>query len=126
MIQLLVVGIGGCFGAMARYGLSGLAHRWFGSGFPYGTLLVNVVGCLVFGGIWGLVEYRQMFSPNTRLFLTVGILGGMTTFSTFSYETFALLRDEEYALALANITANVVVGVGAVMAGWFAAKLWAT
>jgi CrcB protein len=52
-------------------------------------------------------------------------MGGLTTFSTFGYETFALLRDEEYALAVANITANVVVGIAAVMAGWFAAKLWA-
>jgi CrcB protein len=126
MIQLFAVGIGGCFGALARYGLSGMAHRWLGSGFPYGTLLVNVLGCLVFGGVWGLVEYRQLFAPNTRLFLTTGILGGMTTFSTFGYETFALLRDEEYALAVANVAANVVVGVAAVMAGWFAAKFWAT
>jgi CrcB protein len=125
MIHLLVVGIGGCLGAMARYWLSGVAHRWLGSGFPYGTLLVNVVGCLVFGGIWGLVEYRQFFSPNTRLFLTTGILGGMTTFSTFGYETFALLRDEEYALAATNVVANVLVGVAAVMAGWLAAKLLA-
>jgi fluoride exporter len=126
MIQLLVVGAGGCCGAMARYWLTGVAHRWFGSGFPYGTLLVNVLGCLAFGGIWGLVEYRQLFSPNTRLFLTTGILGGLTTFSTFGYETFALLRDEEYALALTNIAANVAVGVVAVVAGWLAAKFLAT
>ena len=125
MMLVLVVGIGGCLGSIARYWLSGLAHRWFGSGFPYGTLLVNLIGCLVLGGIYGLVEYRQMFSPNTRLFLSVGILGGLTTFSTFGYETFAQLRDEEYALAAANVAANVIVGVAAVMAGWFAAKLWA-
>lgn len=125
MIRLLVVGAGGCLGAMARYALTGLAQRLLGSGFPYGTLLVNVLGCLVLGSILSLAEYRQMFSMNARLFLTMGIMGGLTTFSTFGYETFALLRDEEYALAVANITANVVVGIAAVMAGWFAAKLWA-
>lgn len=125
MTQLLAVGVGGCVGAMARYALSGLAQRWLGSGFPYGTLLVNVIGCLALGGIWGLVEYRQMFSMNTRLFLTTGILGGLTTFSTFGYETFAQLRDQQYALAAANVAANVVLGVAAVMAGWLAAKLWA-
>jgi CrcB protein len=122
MIQLLVVGVGGCFGAMARYALSGLAHRWLGSGFPYGTLLVNVLGCLALGGILSLVEYRQMFSMNTRLFLTTGILGGLTTFSTFGYETFAQLRDEQYVLATANVVTNLLIGVAAVVAGWSMAK----
>jgi CrcB protein len=125
MTQLIAVGAGGCIGAIARYWLSGAAHRWLGSGFPYGTLLVNVIGCLVFGSIWGLVEFRQWFSPTARLFLTTGILGGMTTFSTFGYETFALVRDEEYGLALVNVSTNVVIGVVAVMAGWFVAKLLA-
>ena len=125
MFQILAVGVGGFLGAVGRYALSGLAQRWLGSGFPYGTLLVNVVGCLALGGVWGLVEYRQMYSMNARLFLATGILGGLTTFSTFGYETFAQLRDEQYALAAANVAANVIVGIGAVMVGWFLAKAWA-
>ncbi len=108
---------------MARYWLSGMAHRWLGSGFPYGTLLVNVLGCLAFGCFWGLVEYRQLFSPNTRLFVTFGILGSLTTFSTFGYETFAQLQVREYGLAIANVAANVLVGLVAVAVGWFLAKL---
>ena len=123
MSQLLAVGIGGCLGSIARYWLSGAVHRYFDGGFPYGTLAVNVVGCLLLGGVMGLVEYRQLFPPNVRIFLTVGILGGFTTFSTFGYETFALLRDQQYLLAIANITANVVVGIVAVLVGWFVAKL---
>jgi fluoride exporter len=123
MNHYLAVGIGGCLGSLARYWLSGVVQRHSTSDFPYGTLAVNLLGCLIIGWIIGLVEYRQMFGPNVRLFLTIGILGGFTTFSAFGYETFALLRDKQHLLALGNVTANVVIGVLAVMAGWFLAKL---
>ena len=124
MSHYLAVGIGGCLGSIARYWLSGAVHRYLNGGFPYGTLVVNVLGCLLVGCVVGLVEYRQLFGPNVRLFLTVGILGGFTTFSAFGYETFALLRDNQHLLALANVAANVVTGVAAVLAGWFLAKLF--
>ena len=124
MSHFLAVGIGGCLGSIARYWLSGAVHRYLNDGFPYGTLAVNVLGCLLLGCVIGLVEYRQLFGPNVRLFLTVGILGGFTTFSTFGYETFALLRDNQYGWHLRNVTANVVTGIVAVMAGWFLAKLF--
>jgi len=124
MSHYLAVGVGGCLGSIARYWLSGAVHRYWNSGFPYGTLAVNVLGCLLLGCVIGLVEYRQLFGPSARLFLVVGILGGFTTFSAFGYETFALLRDNQFLLALANVTANVVTGVLAVMAGWFLAKFF--
>jgi CrcB protein len=122
MFHVLIVGAGGFIGSVLRYWLSGLAQRWMQDVFPAGTLLVNVVGCLLVGAVWGLVEYGQWFSPQTRLFITVGILGGFTTFSAFGYETFALLQDREYMLAAGNIAANVVLGTGAVVIGWMAAK----
>ncbi len=124
MGNYLAIGIGGCLGSIARFWLSGAVHRYFADeGFPYGTLAVNVLGCLVLGCVVGLVEYRQLFGPSVRLFLIVGVLGGFTTFSAFGYETFALLRDNQHWLALANVAGNVLTGVMAVMAGWFLAKL---
>src|SRR3990167_4946511 len=111
MNHALIVGVGGFLGSILRYWLSGLAHRWVQDAFPAGTLLGNVLGCLAVGAFWGLVEYREFFSPETRLFVTVGILGGLTTFSAFGYETFALLHDREYWAALANVGANVLSGI---------------
>jgi CrcB protein len=122
MIQILVVGAGGFLGAVLRYWLSGSVQRWTGGAFPAGTLVVNLLGCLALGAMMCLVEYRQPFGPNVRLFITVGILGALTTFSTFGYETFALLRDHELLPAVLNVLANVVVGIGAVLLGWFAVK----
>ena len=90
---LLQVALGGALGAVARH-LTGLgAVRIMGAAFPYGTLVVNVAGCFLIGFLLMLSEQRQLFSPTTRLFLTVGILGAFTTFSTFGYETLELLRD---------------------------------
>jgi len=123
MSQFIAVGIGGCLGAIARYWLAGLVQRYSSGEFPFGTLAVNVLGCLILGYVIGLVEYRQLFGPSMRMFLTVGVLGGFTTFSTFGYETFALLRDSQHWLALANVAANTITGVVAVMVGWMAAKL---
>jgi CrcB protein len=122
MAHPLIVGVGGFIGSVLRYWLSGLAHRWMGDAFPVGTLLVNVMGCLVIGSFWSLMEFGDWFKPETRLFVVTGILGGFTTFSAFGYETFALMNDRQYLAALANITANVVVGIGAVILGWMAGK----
>lgn len=126
MAHVLLVGVGGFIGSILRYWLSGVAQRSVEGGFPVGTLAVNVVGCLAVGAFWGLVEYRQWFDPELRVFVTVGILGGFTTFSAFGYETFALLHDREYVAAVENIAANVVVGIAAVILGWMAAKAVAT
>ncbi len=122
MTRLVVVGIGGFVGAVARYGLSGLVQRYFNGSFPAGTLAVNAVGCLAIGVLMCWVEQRQLFTPNTRLLVLTGFLGSLTTFSTFGYETFALLRDREMAVALLNVTGNVFLGIGAVAIGWVAAK----
>ena len=101
----------------SRYGISGWVHRRVEGPFPAGTLAVNVVGCLAIGVLMHLVEDRQLLAPATRLFLMVGILGALTTFSTFGYETVELLRDGETRLAVASMAANVILGIGAVLAG---------
>lgn len=122
MIQTLAVGVGGFVGAVLRYWLSGIVQRWGDGVLPIGTLAVNVLGCLLLGAVMGVVEYRQLLSPHVRVFLTIGVLGGFTTFSTFGYETFMLLRDNEIIHALGNVALNVVVGTAAVALGWLAAK----
>jgi CrcB protein len=125
MHHALLVGIGGFLGSILRYWLSGVAQRWILGGFPIGTFFVNFLGCLAIGVLWSLIDYRQWFTPELRIFLTVGILGGFTTFSAFGYETFVLMRDQEYWQALANVLANVVGGTAAVAIGWIAAKAFA-
>ncbi len=117
MTKILVVGLGGFLGAIARYGLTGLVHRRLSAAFPYGTLAVNVLGCLGIGVVLHLVEDRSMLGPTARLFVAIGILGGFTTFSSFGYETFELLEDREYRLALMNVAGNVVLGLVAVWIG---------
>ena len=117
MRELCFVGLGGFFGAIARYGLSGLVHRLVGGTFPSGTLAVNTLGCLVIGILAGLAEDRQLFSSSTRLFLMIGLLGSFTTFSTFGHETVELLREGSVRAALSNILANVLLGIVAVVVG---------
>jgi CrcB protein len=119
LINAAVVGSGGFLGALARYGLSGLVHRQMPlATFPYGTLGVNLLGCLLIGLIAGLAESRQLFGPEIRLFALIGVLGGFTTFSTFAYETFAMIRDDEYLRATVNAGVHVILGLALVWLGY--------
>ena len=119
LITAALVGSGGFIGAMFRYGMSGLVQRSIPlAAFPYGTLAVNMVGCLLIGIAVGLVDSRQLFGPEARLFVLIGVLGGFTTYSTFGYETFALLRDGDFLRALANVGVHVVLGLALVWAGY--------
>ena len=119
LINAVAVGSGGFFGALARYGLSGLVQRQIPlATFPYGTLVVNLLGCLAIGVISGLADSRQLFGPEFRLFALIGILGGFTTFSTFGYETFAMLRDAEYLRAAASVGVQVLGGLALVWLGY--------
>lgn len=120
VIHLVWVGMGGFVGAVLRYLTSLWAHRLVTGPFPVGTLLVNVVGCLCIGVLMTRIDQGH-FAPETRLFLTAGLLGALTTFSTFGYETFDLLRDGMPGLAAANVALNVLVGLVAVWLGvWLA------
>lgn len=94
-MTIAAVALGGALGAVARYLLAVRLYGMLGIGFPYGTLGVNVLGCLLLGLVLGLVEERGAFTPETRSFLTIGFLGGMTTFSTFIYEGWEFSRDGE-------------------------------
>lgn len=117
MDKLLIIGLGGFIGAVARYEISGLVYRQFGTSFPYGTLAVNVIGCLLIGALMYFSETRTIISQNVRLFVGIGCLGAFTTFSTFGYESLALLSERHFLSASMNVLGNVILGLGAVWLG---------
>lgn len=109
---MLLVFAGGGIGATLRYWLSGSVYRFTGSDFPYGTIVVNVLGSLFIGFLMSFFEERFVVQPGLRLFLTIGVLGGFTTFSTFSYETLALMKEMDLFQASANIVFTVLLCLG--------------
>ena len=115
----LLVGSGGFVGSVLRFLVGGWVQNVLPrTTFPYGTLAVNVSGCLAIGVLAGLFEFRQTFGVETRLFLVIGVLGGYTTFSSFAYETLLLARDAEMARALANVALQTVLGLAAAWVGY--------
>ncbi|MGA3244901.1 MAG: fluoride efflux transporter CrcB [Bacteroidota bacterium] len=124
MQNYLLVFAGGGIGAAARYWLSGLVYQRLGSEFPSGTLVVNVIGCLLIGFLISIFEERFVLYPSLRIFLTIGLLGGFTTFSSFSFETMALLRDGELLYASANILLSVVLCLGGTWVGLTLGKIF--
>ncbi len=118
MQGLLLVGLGGCIGSIARY----LLGHWIVQAsavqkFPLGTFIVNLTGCLVIGILAGFSEKHGVISPNARLFLFTGLLGGFTTFSAFGLETMTLLRRDELLVAALYVTGSVMLGLLAVWLG---------
>ena len=118
----LLVAIGGAVGSVARHGITVAAGRWLPPDFPFGTFLVNAIGCAIFGLIVGVGESRGGLSPGMRAFCLVGLLGGFTTFSSYGYDTVVLVRNGSWTLAIVNVLGQIVVGVGAVAAGWWLAR----
>ena len=121
----LLVGLGGFLGSTLRYGAGGLAERLtpHGAPFPVGTLAVNALGSLLIGVLGALAESRGLFGPSTRLAIFIGLLGGFTTFSSFSFETLQLVRAGQWVLAGANVGAQLLLGLGAVWLGWLLGRL---
>lgn len=117
IVRLLLIALGGAIGSVCRYGLGGLAYRLFGSVFPWGTAAVNIVGSLAIGFLWAAFE-RAAVGPNMRTFVFIGILGGFTTFSSYTLETFNLFRESETRLAVTNMVVSNIIGVAAVFIGF--------
>jgi CrcB protein len=119
------VALGGALGSVARYAFSGVAVRWLGAGFPYGTLFVNVTGSFTIGLLAALVasDGRPLLGADARAFLLVGVLGGFTTFSSFSLETLNLARSGALGPAILNVAASVVLCLAGVSLG-FASAAW--
>jgi len=116
-MEFLIVFLGGGLGSAMRHGVNVLAARHVASGFPFGTLAINVLGSFVMGLVVELLALRMGLPQNLRLFLTTGILGGFTTFSTFSLEAALLHERGQTALAGGYVAASVVLGVGALFLG---------
>ncbi|CAN5223728.1 fluoride efflux transporter CrcB [soil metagenome] len=119
---IVAVGIGSLIGGISRYLLTQYVQEKFFSSFPYGTFTVNVLGCLLIGIVFGFAE-RDTLGTVWKLFLITGILGGFTTFSSFSNETVFLLRNGKAMVALLNVLGSVVLGVLATFAGLYISKL---
>ncbi len=120
-MNLLLVVLGGGLGAGGRYLLGGWLHGQLGSGFPWGTFAVNALGSLMIGLVFGLAQAKSI-SPGTTLFLAVGVLGGFTTFSAFSYETMRLLANGSIGASFLNVAGQFAVGIVAVYAGFVAVR----
>ena len=122
MLKIVVVAIGGSIGAAARYVVSTWATERYGSDFPYGTLIVNVVGCFIIGAFMVLVTERVIAHPYWRLLVAVGFVGGLTTFSSFGYETLKLVEDAQFQWAAYNIMTNFIFGFFATWLGMTLAR----
>lgn len=123
MYKILYVGIGGFVGTCLRYMISVNSPQIFGTKLPYGTLIVNVVGGILIGLIMELSLTTDLITANLRLFLTTGIMGGLTTFSTFSYETVSLFSDGSYMLGTLNTCLNLFLSFFGVIVGKYISQI---
>jgi len=125
-MNLLLIGIAGGLGAIARYSTGALVeHYWPKDQFPWGTFIVNMIGCLLFGLVYALTEASQ-WAPDTqervRLFVLVGFMGAFTTYSTYAFQSAALLEESKWGLALWNIIGHTSIGLLVVFAGIWLGK----
>ena len=122
MQVVILIALFGALGCLTRYFMSGWVYDLLGRNFPYGTFAVNIVGAFIIGLIMEFGMRSTLISANLRIGFTVGFLGGLTTFSTFSYETFRLLEDGEFLIAGANVLLSVVVCLAFTWLGIMAAR----
>ena len=116
-MKLFLIALFGAIGTLARYGLQGLVQTRMGTTFPYGTLLVNLTGCLLLGFIGQLTLNRMLISSDMRIAIAVGFFGGYTTFSSFGWETAKMLEDGEWLRATTYVSASVIAGLLLSVAG---------
>jgi CrcB protein len=124
MTKLVLIALGGALGSVFRYAMQGWVQRWSGGSFPTGTLAVNMLGCLIIGVLAAAFAGPILIREEYRVGLMVGVLGGFTTFSAFELETFNLVTDRQFGLALANVAISVTLGFAAVWIGYRVAERW--
>jgi CrcB protein len=117
LIKVLAIAAGGALGAILRFAISNATHMFLGRGFPYGTLMVNIIGCLGMGILYVVFLERLTLGPEWRAAIQVGLLGALTTFSTFSMETLLLIQGGEAQKAALNIFLSVILCLAATWAG---------
>lgn len=123
MQKFVLIALAGGAGALSRYGLAGLVQRLAGGSFPLGTFVVNMLGCLLFGLVWGLLEERAAFGPQARVIVLTGFMGAFTTFSTFAFESVALMRAGQWLFAAVNVAGQNLIGFIVLFAGLKLARL---
>ena len=124
MKEAILIGVGGALGALSRYGISAVAKHVSPSPLPFGTFVANMLGCFAIGLVAALATESSYISKELQAALTVGFLGGLTTFSSFSYETIRLADTQDWRYSVANVLANVLVGVSMTIAGMLVARRW--
>jgi CrcB protein len=117
MTRVLLIALAGALGTLSRYFIGLWAGRALGTAFPYGTLIVNVVGCFLIALVYELALSTTLISPTLRLTLTTGFMGGLTTYSSFNYETTGLLRERAWTTGLLNVGGTLVACFVAGMLG---------
>ncbi len=122
MEKFWLVALGGSIGSCMRYLISLWSAEYVGAGFPYGTLLVNVIGSFIIGVFMAAATEKFIMNPNLRFLVVIGFCGGLTTFSSFSYETMKLWEGSEFHYAMINILANMVLSFMAVWLGMAAVR----
>lgn len=123
MKQVILIAVAGAMGTVSRYGLSQFTHSILGKGFPWGTLIINVVGCFIIGLLATLFADSNILSKELQLAATVGFLGAFTTFSAFSFDSYSFFSSGTWQMGLINIAANIIIGMLAVVGGVGVAKL---
>lgn len=123
MSDIFFVALGGSIGAVSRYLIGNFALNKLGANFPYGTLIANLLGCFIIGLFMTAMIEKMTINPAWRLLISVGFLGGLTTFSSFSYESIKLLYEAQYLLAIYNIGINLIFGFLATISGICLAKI---
>jgi len=121
--KLLLLCLAGSAGTLARYGFAGLVQRLFGTGFPIGTFVVNLTGCLLFGLVFGLFEDRIGLPGEVRFILLTGFMGAYTTFSTYMFESLGLLQHGQWLAAGVNIIGQTVAGLALTLLGMTLGRL---
>jgi fluoride exporter len=123
MSKLFLIGLAGFTGTLSRYWMSGVIAKRYGEIFPMGTLVVNLVGCFLVGLLFYLLDQRFLVNQTARTVVLIGFMGGFTTFCSFGLQTFTLLQDREFGLAVLNVTASNVIGLLLVWAGYTLARI---
>ena len=122
MIRYVMIAIGGAVGSILRYQVAVIVQARVPVGFPYGTFVVNISGCLIMGFATALLTERLVVDPNWRFLIPIGFIGAYTTFSTFELETFRAVSEGAYAIAAANVIGSFIAGYLALWAGFIAAR----